>query len=510
MRTLSRPPERAKELAAGEGGAGRAGNVASAALWTLSSLAGMNLLRLGSQIALSYLLLPAHFGAIALMRTFLTLVEMLSDFGIRNAVLYHPRGAERGFLDTAWTVQIVRGLGMWLLACALAWPAATFYDQPLLLWLLPVAGLESVNNGSVSVRIYLQERRLELAVPILLEGLALVFSLLTSLVWASVSPGVWALAAGPLVGGFARALASHWLYRRTPARLAWQREHARALVSFGRWVIWGTMVSFIAQQFHVLYLAKFLPLAILGVYNVAWGFCAQASKPLTMLANRVIIPHFAEFQRRSREQHSEAVRASLANFLPACLLVCVCAALFSPALFGFFYERAFVDGGRMGRQLAIVAWFMVLQQVPRSVLLSLGGSREVAVMALWNAVLTVVGIVLGFTAGGGSVPGAIWGNALGNVAGCASGALAMRRRGLFAGQTMVAYSLVFLVLSQAGAALASWAGGVLGVSESLSSLLATLLAGTTLGAWVWWRAVMPFLAARRAGREPLLRWNPPS
>jgi O-antigen/teichoic acid export membrane protein len=270
----------------------------------------------------------------------------------------------------------------------------------------------------------------------------------------------------------------------------------RALMDFGRWVVGGTMVTFVAQQFHVLYLGKFLPLAILGVYQVAWSFCAQASKPLTVLANRVVIPHFAEFQRRSPQEHGQAVHASLLKYLPACLLVCVSAGLFAPALFGFFYQRAFVDGGRMGRLLAVVVWFMVLQHVPRSALLSLGASRGVAVMALGNALLTVLGIVAGYTLGGGSVPGAIWGNALGNVAGCLAGWLALRGRGLAVGRPMVLYSLAFLALSWVGAQGSAFLEGGLLLSARAASLISTALIGGVLALWVWRRTLSPLLAER--------------
>ncbi len=219
-----------------------------------------------------------------------------------------------------------------------------------------------------------------------------------------------------------------------------------------------------------------------------------------MLANRVIIPHCAEFQRRSHEEHSRAVSASLARFLPTCLLACLCAGLFAPALFGFFYQRAFVDGGRMGRLLAVAVWFMVLQHVPRSALLSVGASRAVAGMALGNALLTVVGIVAGFSLGGGSVPGAIWGNALGNVAGCGCGWLALRRRGLAAGAPMVLYSLAFLALSLAGASLATLLERGADLSRRVASLASTAALGAPLALWVWRRTVLSFLAQRRAGR----------
>jgi O-antigen/teichoic acid export membrane protein len=448
-------------------------------------MAVISALRLVSQVALTYLCLPEHFGVVTLMRTFLTFVEMVSDMGIRNAVISHPRGEERSFLGTAFSVQMLRGIGMWLVTCAIAWPAATFYDAPLLLLLLPLAGLESVNNGLYAVRAYVAERRLKLAVPTMLDVLALVVSIGTSVVWAWLHPGPMALALGPLAGGTARTLASHALYRRERVPLAWERETARELFDYSRWIIGSTTVSFVAQQFHLLYLAKFLAQGIYGVYGVAWNLCAQASKPMTALANRVLLPHLAESHRRSPAELEQALRKSMARFLPACLAVCLGAGLFAPAMFGLFYDPSFADGGGMGRLFAIVVWFMILQHVPRSALLALGASRGVAAMALWNAVLTVVGIVGGFALHGGSLTGAILGNALGNVAGCLVGARMMGARGLHAGRAMVGYSLGFLVLLGAGVLASLELAELAAISASLASLATTVLVGLPLAFWVW-------------------------
>ncbi len=479
--------------------------VARASAWTLSSMAVMSVLRLVSQMVLTYLCLPEHFGLVTLMRTFLTFVEMVSDMGIRNAVISHPRAEERSFLGTAFSVQLVRGLGMWLVTCAIAWPAAAFYDAPLLVWLLPIAGLESLNNGLFSVRAYVAERHMKLAVPTLLDVFALLVSVGTSVVWAWFDPGPWALAFGPLVGGGARALASHVYYRAERVRLCWDRDLARELFAYSRWILGSTTVSFVAQQFHLLYLAKFLAQGVLGVYGVAWNLCAQAAKPMTALANRVIIPHLAEAERSSREELENGVRTSLRRFLPACLLVCLGAGLFAPAMFGLFYDDSFARGGPLGRLFAIVVWFMILQHVPRCTLLALGASRGVAAMALWNAVLTVVGIVGGyalgrFAGGARSLEGAILGNALGNVAGCWVGWMALRERGLAVGREMARYSLGFLGLLGAGVLLSKELVDLGALSSGYASLATTAVLGLPLALWVWRETITP-LRARRAERS---------
>jgi O-antigen/teichoic acid export membrane protein len=475
--------------------------LARASAWTLSSMAAMSVLRLVSQMVLTYLCLPEHFGVVTLMRTFLTFVEMVSDMGLRNAVVSHPRGEERAFLGTAASVQLARGALMWLLTCAIAWPAATFYDAPLLLCLLPIAGLEAVNNGLFAVRAFVAERRLDLAVPTLLDVLGLLVSVATSIVWAWIHPGPWALALGPLLGGGVRALASHVWFRAERPAFCWERAYVGELLAYSRWIVGSTTVSFVAQQFHLLYLAKFLSKGVLGVYGVAWNLCAQASKPMTALANRVLLPHLAEARRGSTAGLQTAIGQSAARFLPACLLVCLVAGLVAPAMFALFFDDSFADGGALGELFAVVVWFMILQHVPRCALLSLGDARAIAAMSSWNAVLTVVGVAGGYRIAGGSLPGAILGNALGNVAGCLAGWWRMRAHGLCVGRTMAAHSLVFVALLAGGALataelerLGPW--GVSGAGLAVSGACALPLA-----VWVWRGTIAP-LRARRDEASP--------
>ncbi len=469
-----------------------------ASVWTMGSMGSMSVMRFGSQLVLAYLLLPEYFGIIAILRTFLVGIEQVSQVGFRDSIVYHRRGEEPAFLNTAWTVQIVRGFALWGLACAIAKPVADFYsarnpDAAILLWLLPVAGLESINNGLQSIHIFVAERRLNLRVPVMLEWIALAVSILVAGVWAFIEPTVWALAVGPVAGGAVKTVLSHVWLRHEHSRLQWERETVRDLVTFGKWVYLGALTAFVSQQFHVLFLGKVAALAVTGVYQVAWNFVVQSSKPLTMLSNKVMIPFFAEYGRKGKDL---PVMRTFDKFLPACLVVCVGAFLICPALFGYFYPRTYVDGGYMGRLLAIVVWFMILQHVPRSALLSLGHSRGVFWMTLLNALITVGGVVLGFRIG--AVRGLILGNALGNLVGCLVGAWMCRAQGVRVGLPMVYYSMLFAALTTSGLTLsfglqAPW----LDLSPRVASLISTTVLMIPAFALLWKRTLRGALESRR-------------
>ena len=69
-------------------------------------------------------------------------LTVLSDVGILQAIVQNERGEDAEFLDTAWTLQIVRGGGLRLVAWAVAYPISLFYEQPLLSPLVLAAGIQ--------------------------------------------------------------------------------------------------------------------------------------------------------------------------------------------------------------------------------------------------------------------------------------------------------------------------------------------------------------------------------
>ena len=120
---------------------------------TAAAYAGSQALRLASNLILARLLFPEAFGLMALVSVVLVGLQMFSDMGVSPAIARSARGDDPAFLDTAWTLQIGRGVVLWLGASALAWPMANFYDAPALHLLIPVAALSLLIAGFNPTRI---------------------------------------------------------------------------------------------------------------------------------------------------------------------------------------------------------------------------------------------------------------------------------------------------------------------------------------------------------------------
>lgn len=212
-----------QEILKGEGTRARALRSAG---FILIGFGGQNILRLASNLILTRLLFPEAFGLMSLVMVFLTGLALFSDLGVNVSIMQHKRGEDRAFLNTAWTLQIVRGVLLWLVCCAIAWPAAQIYQEPQLLRLLPVAGLAAVIGGFTTTKIAVANRNLQIGVQVMTglgaQSIGIVIMVALAWVWRDV----WALVVGGLLGALLQNILQHRLIPGPANRLHWDREAA--------------------------------------------------------------------------------------------------------------------------------------------------------------------------------------------------------------------------------------------------------------------------------------------
>lgn len=449
--------------------------------WTLGGYGISQVIRLLSSLILARLLFPEAFGLMALVNVFMQGLEMLSDIGLGPSIIQNKRGTEPKFLRTAWTLQILRGLALWLVSCALARPAAAFFSaqDPLaaqLSTVLPVAGLMALLGGFSSTALYTLNKKMEMR---RLTALALVPQLITlavSIGWALYDRSVWAIVAGGLAGSLGRLILSHLFNDGPRDRLGWDREAAHELEKFGRWVFFSTLVSFLASNLDRVVLGRLLTLGELGLYSIGMTFARVATQVATRLTNTVVFPLLAKFQDKPDRLLAFAARAR-GSVLWAGGALCAGFALFAPTFFETLYDERYAGAGRISQWLSIYVWTWILNATIDRIPLALGRPR-----ALFTANLAgAFGMVLAWSGHQlAGLPGFILGMALSNLAAhlCLQLAIprpraALVRQSLLATAGVAAYTLSMLALLHGVAALhpPAWVG------PALSGVLAVLPLG---------------------------------
>ncbi|MAM40791.1 MAG: polysaccharide biosynthesis protein, partial [Erythrobacter sp.] len=160
---------------------------------SLGTTVAQQLIRLGSNLILTRLLFPEAFGLMALVQTFMAGLAMFSDIGIGPSIIQNRRGEDPDFLNTAWTIQVGRGVMLWLGACALAWPAAQFYNEPQLLSLMPAVGLTALIAGFQTTKTVVANRQLRLGRQSAISLATQCIGILVMVVLAWIWPSIWAL-----------------------------------------------------------------------------------------------------------------------------------------------------------------------------------------------------------------------------------------------------------------------------------------------------------------------------
>lgn len=266
--------------------------------WTLGGHATNQILRLCANLILTRLLFPEAFGLMALVYIFMTGLGMFSDIGIVPSIIQHKRGEELPFLNTAWTLQVVRGFLLWGGTWLLAGPAAIFYSEPMLKELLPIVGISAVINGFNSTKLASVNRKLHLGRLTLLELGSYIISLIVMIIWAYIYSSVWALVFGGLVGSFAKMIFSHLFLEGEKNFFHWEKEAFHALHNFGRWVFLSSALTFLAGQGDRLLMGRILDVKFLAFFTLASTLNQMFAIAFQQVAGKVLFPSYAELYRQ--------------------------------------------------------------------------------------------------------------------------------------------------------------------------------------------------------------------
>jgi O-antigen/teichoic acid export membrane protein len=440
-------------------------------------------LRILGSLVLSHLLLPEAFGIMAIVNLVILGFEMISNVGIQPAIIRHPRGDDPAFLNTAWSLQVLRGLSLWLVCVVFALPLARFYGEAELARILPVAGLVCVLSGFFSTNLVSLGRRLAIGRVVLIDVVGQCGSLFVMVALAFAYRSVWALVAGGLVSAALRLLLGHVAVLGPRNRFCWEPDAARELISFGKWILVSTLFSFLASRLDVALLTKLLSLNALGVYSVAFALANSVRDAAAQVVQSVVMPALAESYREGSAQFASAFVRGRSVLLPAGVLVYAGAALLSPAFFDYLIDERYRDGGWIAQLLLLGFWVAYLQETSGRALLALGDSRAWAICTAIRTFGILVGCLVGFQLAG--LFGLLIGSAVGQLCGYAVLLMSLSRHGLSVLRADAGHSAVALALGLTGGPGVAVVGGYLGaVDTSLLTLASGVAMLTPYAVWL--------------------------
>lgn len=375
------------------------------AVWTILGYGTSQVLRFGSNLILTRLLVPEFFGLMAVVNTLRIGLELFSDLGIGQSIVQNKQGDDAEFLNTAWTAQIIRGFLLWI-ACLLLTPlVAGFYNDQRLLIIVPIVGFTTVIDGFMSTSVHSLHRTMNLGRYTIFELIVQFLSLVVLVVWSWLSPTVWALAFGGLAGAAFRTIGSYWLEPDQSNRLAWNQEAIRELFSFGKWIFLSTAMMFLAEQADRLILGKLLSFEILGIYTIAYTLANVPREVIKQVSHRVIFPTISQQNEISRASLRHKIIRQRWRILIGFAVFLAALTSVGDLIIAVLYDERYRPATWMLPILCCGIWFSVLFYTMSPALLALGKPIYSAQSNAARLTAIAVGLPLTFSMLG--IPGAI-------------------------------------------------------------------------------------------------------
>ncbi|WP_255463601.1 oligosaccharide flippase family protein [Microbulbifer sp. YPW1] len=382
--------------------------------WLVLGFGGQKAIQLVSSLVLTRILFPEAFGLMAIANVVVLALAMFSDLGIRSSVVKSTRGDSPEFVNTAWTLKIIRGAVLWLITCILAAPMAIFYGENILFPLICFLGFSAVIEGFGSISEFLEMRKLRLARVIAVQFLSTFAGTAITIAFAYVYDTVWALAVGSIAASLIKTVLGYLVLPYHAHHFTIQKDSAREIIHFGRWILLATMVNFFSGHGLPLVQGALVTIEVLGLITIARTLVMVFEELIQRIITNVGFSALSRIVREDREKLPAIVyRLRWASNL-AIIPVFLALSVFGPYLVKLLYDERYTLAGTFLSILAVNSALRFLELLYQNTLLVLGDSRSHFYISLSMAVLRYGCMLAGYWATE-TVSGMLYGLCLGSA-----------------------------------------------------------------------------------------------
>lgn len=362
------------------------------AIATSVGIAGVRLL---SSIVLTRILYPEAFGLMAIVGTINFILEMVSDVGIAGLVVRHQKSEEPRFINTWWSVRLVRS---WInagLMFLLAPYIAQWYGQPELTQALRVFSLSFVILGCESMATPLAIRRRQTQRMYYIDLGCLAASTCFAFIWSYFSRDYFGILYGILFNKLLLVFSSYYFYPGTRIRLQFDREALREQFNFARYATPSSIIILVVGQIDKFLFLKFFHLQLMGLYGLATNIAVPVEALTGQLSRNMLYPRCAENFRSDKstfiEKYYKESWKLHALALTAPSLLCGMGTF----VIHLLYDSRYAEAGMMLQLLAIRSVTHVYVSTAEDLLIASGQLRTQLIGNALRLLWLVPAILLG-------------------------------------------------------------------------------------------------------------------
>jgi len=321
--------------------------------WSLTSFVGTKAITFLATLVLARLLAPSEFGVLAAVLAFITLLELISDLGMKATVIYESERGVTVRVQTAFTLNLIFTLMLTALAVALAPAIAEFFGVPAETGLFRLAALDLLLRGLGNIHDALLLRDMEFRRRIIPQLTSNVVRAAVTIALAIAGLGADALVIGFIVGTAVWTL-TLWVIKPFRPTLRIERSAIRGIAAYGGWASALQLLAAATQRADVAVIGAAIGPRALGLYTVAQRVPELIVGNVTWNLSIVAFPALSQ----RRDQAGRALTDTTLNLIRFSALfgmtIGALLAVVAPPLIVVLFSEKWADAGGVMEALAIM------------------------------------------------------------------------------------------------------------------------------------------------------------
>ena len=245
-------------------------------------------------IILARLLAPEDFGLFGIAMLAIATLETFSQTGFQAALIQKKENVEP-YLDTAWTVSIIRGAALFLILFLSAPLISKFFNSPQATLVIRIIGISVLLSGLRNIGVVFFQKELEFNKQFSYGFSTTVVDLIVSVSLAFVLRNVWALIWGGIAANLTGLFMSYVLHEYRP-KFTISKTKTKDLFEFGKWIFGSSSLVFLVTQGDDIFVGKMLGVTALGFYQIAYTLSNLPATEFTHVLSQVAYPAYSKIQ----------------------------------------------------------------------------------------------------------------------------------------------------------------------------------------------------------------------
>lgn len=275
-------------------------------LWLGLGSSIVRVMELFRSIILARLLPPEVFGVMGIIHLLREGISQLTTTGFGDAIIYRKSEIE-DCVNTAWVLNILRGLLLFLLLILLSPLIASFYGEEVLNTAIKILGIVFVFEGLYNANMILYRKNLDFKKIAILQTSTSLLGILVVIVLAYYLRNVWALLSGIIFSSFIAMTLSYYIVEKKPrfsfhSKLAWELFH------YGKYVTGVGLLVFLTTRLDDGLIGKLLGMKELGLYINAYFFANLPATHVSAMLRQLIFPAFSQFNQDQKRLNRVLLR----------------------------------------------------------------------------------------------------------------------------------------------------------------------------------------------------------